>query len=462
VGGEGKPLEKSERRTVLGDVPESNGFYGVDIIRMPFDFRDDDAVEDVQNEPKGTVIIIDPFCEFLGKKISAIVRMRGYATVEILSDYLLKGLGAEEELSHLGVPSPGDERRWANGLPPVAGVISESDAGLGTAERLQVALDAWCSNGIHEARRNKLEMFQVAQKCGLHTARQRLVSSWGEARPFLEDELGILPLNKMEGAAAEKMCVLKPVRGCSSQNVVRCSSLEEAEEAFAFLLGKQQYGGGHIEQILVQGFLEGQEYAVDTVSCDGQHKVVGLWKYDKRPANGAPFVYHSTQLVPAKGEVEQRVLDYVVEVLDALEIQYGPAHTEVIVTDQGPALVEVNGRWHLADVAPLTRACVGRDAVALSADALLPEHREAFHDAGPDGVLPSATAGEEPVRVIAYRGYPMSFQRHGMIVHLVRGFFLLLVIPVASSPMICNPAVASVLKAKSPCSYTLPTMCVPL
>ncbi|CAM9648244.1 unnamed protein product, partial [Heterosigma akashiwo] len=53
-------------------------------------------------------------------------------------------------------------------------------------------------------------------------------------------------------------------------------------------------------------------------------------------------------------------------------------------------------RWHLADVAPLTRACVGRDAVALSADALLPECREAFHDAGPDGVLPSATAGEEP------------------------------------------------------------------
>lgn len=29
------------------------------------------------------------------------------------------------------------------------------------------------------------------------------------------------------------------------------------------------------------------QYVVDTVSRDGDHKCMGIWVYDKRPANGA-------------------------------------------------------------------------------------------------------------------------------------------------------------------------------
>jgi hypothetical protein len=51
-------------------------------------------------------------------------------------------------------------------------------------------------------------------------------------------------------------------------------------------------------QILVlQEFLEGQEYVVDTVTRDGIHKVVAIWQYDKRSVNGAHFVYHGMTLI---------------------------------------------------------------------------------------------------------------------------------------------------------------------
>ena len=46
-------------------------------------------------------------------------------------------------------------------------------------------------------------------------------------------------------------------------------------------------------QAVVQEYLSGEEWIVDTVSRDGQHKVAALWRYDKGEANGAPFVYFS-------------------------------------------------------------------------------------------------------------------------------------------------------------------------
>ena len=46
-----------------------------------------------------------------------------------------------------------------------------------------------------------------------------------------------------------------------------------------------------------QEFLAGDEYVVDTVSRAGAHKVVAIWRYDKRDYHGSPVVYHGMQLL---------------------------------------------------------------------------------------------------------------------------------------------------------------------
>ena len=43
----------------------------------------------------------------------------------------------------------------------------------------------------------------------------------------------------------------------------------------------------------------GKEYVVDHVSVDGEHKTMTIWVYDKRPVNGAAFVYHGVLPVPS-------------------------------------------------------------------------------------------------------------------------------------------------------------------
>ena len=38
--------------------------------------------------------------------------------------------------------------------------------------------------------------------------------------------------------------------------------------------------------VLIQKYLCGTEYVIDTVNRNGQHQIVSLWAYDKREVNG--------------------------------------------------------------------------------------------------------------------------------------------------------------------------------
>ena len=133
------------------------------------------------------------------------------------------------------------------------------------------------------------------------------------------------------------------------------------------------------DAVLIQEFVSGTEYAVDTVTRNGDTKVVALWRYRKIPFNGAPFVDQCTELVPCDGEEERVVCDYCVELLrDALGVRFGPTHTEIMATadGDGPRLIEVNARFHAQHFRPIVRACLGYDALETTMDAYFDKGEE--------------------------------------------------------------------------------------
>ena len=133
--------------------------------------------------------------------------------------------------------------------------------------------------------------------------------------------------------------------------------------------GANTYGGGVNENVLVQEYAEGEEYAVDTVSMDGVVKAVAVWKYHKKPMNGAPFVYQCTQLVPCDGPMQEEIVQYCLDAVRTAGIKWGPTHTEVRMTAQGPKLIEINARWHSANFVQICRECIGFDAISATLDA---------------------------------------------------------------------------------------------
>jgi hypothetical protein len=92
--------------------------------------------------------------------------------------------------------------------------------------------------------------------------------------------------------------------------------------------------------------VSGQEYVIDGVSRDGEHKIVAIWAYDRRACNGASFVCFGQRLLTMDDPHCLELVAYQKQVLDALGIRNGPSHGEVKWCGGEPVLVEVGARCH--------------------------------------------------------------------------------------------------------------------
>merc|ERR1711920_1186647 len=163
---------------------------------------------------------------------------------------------------------------------------------------------------------------------------------------------------------------------------------EEARSHFNLLMEGQRKCGAQGAAVLCQEFLKGKEYVIDCVSRDGVHKCVMVWVYDKRPTNGAAFVYYGMIPVAADSEIAKLLITYTKGVLDALKLHNGPTHGEVMMTSDGPCLVEMNCRSHGWDGSwvPLAKMLTGGYA---QPDVAMDSHVDAEAFAKIPEVMPS-------------------------------------------------------------------------
>ncbi|KAL7539664.1 hypothetical protein ACHAXR_010057 [Thalassiosira sp. AJA248-18] len=355
---------------MLGDDPSETATLG--------DFDSDKTLAD--DKRTNAIIIMDGFSPFHGQYLANVARhVYGAAVIHVLSDFMTRYLyQVEQQTDHLSSRLPdlekGDEvEAWSSLLSPsldICGIYCESDSGLEDAEKLGVALGLYprCHDGVNNARRDKFLMNQVVSEVGgLDVVKQKSCQTLDEAEVFAKG-LGLCEEDN------DTLVVVKPLRGVASDDVHLCSDLPSLRKAFTKILQSPIFGSSTAaqhEQVLVQEFATGVEYAIDIVCRDGERKAAALWRYDKRAVNGAPFVYFSTQLASAgeEDEVEKEVCKYAFDALDALGIRWGLSHVEVIAETSPETgnirvrLVEVNCRQHNTDFIPLTNACVGYNAL---------------------------------------------------------------------------------------------------
>ena len=242
--------------------------------------------------------------------------------------------------------------------------ICGGEAGVDLADALSEYLGL-ASNGTHVAnRRDKKVQQELIKEAGLRAVRQCAGKYFADVEDFLRNET--YPV------------IVKPLDSAGSDGVKKCDTFEDAKAHFERLTGGyEKVNGGYCEEVLCQEFLKGKEYIVDHVSRNGEHKTVMIWLYDKREANGAAFVYFGEHLIDSESEEAKVLIPYVRAVLDVLGISNGPSHGEVIITADGPCLVEMNcranggnGTWQ-----PLCQAVAGYSQVEAAVDAYLDEEK---------------------------------------------------------------------------------------
>ena len=141
-------------------------------------------------------------------------------------------------------------------------------------------------------------------------------------------------------AGFELPVVVKPTDLSGSRAVYLLHDPAELD-GYADLLERYGYRG----PLLVEEYLRGDEYSVETVSVQGHHQVVGVTRKVLGPAPLFVEAGHRHPAVEAAdaGRVEA-IGALAVRLLDLAGYRTGPAHTEVIWTPDGPRIVESQAR----------------------------------------------------------------------------------------------------------------------
>jgi biotin carboxylase len=145
--------------------------------------------------------------------------------------------------------------------------------------------------------------------------------------------------------------VLKPVGLSGSRGVIRANDAGEFEAAFErirALLARPEIRAartGLEDQILIERYVDGREFAVEGVLTHGVLRVFAI--FDKPDPLEGPYFEETIYVTPTAldGGAQARVIDHVARGARALGLSHGPIHAECRVTADGEIYVlEIAGR----------------------------------------------------------------------------------------------------------------------
>lgn len=296
----------------------------------------------------------------IGRFLPAALRRYGVEPIHVRSQFPDVHLSYQPEDFEIDIEHTGDVEATAARLRElgVGFVVAAMESGVLLADALSAAAGT-PGNGMSDpgSRRDKHLMVRAVQRAGLAVADSFASASAEEVVAWARQR-------------DKWPVVLKPVASAGMDNVHFCHHAEDIRVAHASILAASDRYGRHNETALAQGFLDGDEYFVNTVSREGSHHIVEIWRYRKHQIDSNRSMVSNEHPVPFDDPEAKQVGEYALGVLDALEIRNGAAHTEIMLTAQGPALVECGARLGGAHLPDIVTRSIGTNQVDLLALAI--------------------------------------------------------------------------------------------
>lgn len=227
---------------------------------------------------------------------------------------------------------------------PLNGVLSLSEDGLVPAAAIGEALGfRW--NSLHTALtlRDKPRMREVLRKAGFSLVAARVGRTAEDLRSFARSQ--------------EAPIIVKPTNASGSLGVFRIDEEACCDEVW------QRLQPLHLQEFLMEEYLDGPEISVESFSCNGVHVILAIT--DKLILPNHVEIGHS---MPSALDASTRaaVTRFTQDFLDVVELREGPAHTEIKLTRKGPRIVESHNRPGGDRINELARMITGFDMKAAS------------------------------------------------------------------------------------------------
>jgi len=213
-------------------------------------------------------------------------------------------------------------------------IIPGAECGIELADCLSELLELPNSNGgeLSATRRDKYLMWQQVKARGIQVIPSLLAKTLEEAVEWASQQ-------------ARWPIVVKPLTSAGGEGVKICESISEVVAAYTDIMSTQiNMLGFQNQAVLLQHYIAGEEYVVNTVSYAGDHKLCELWNYTRYSRPYGRQIYDVAKVVNFDVEKHEAVVNYAINVIEALGIQYGPAHVEIIKNEEGCFLIEIGAR----------------------------------------------------------------------------------------------------------------------
>jgi hypothetical protein len=216
-------------------------------------------------------------------------------------------------------------------------VLAGCERGVELAEQLAPLVVPEVANfaELAEARRHKGRMAAAVAAAGLPSIRQICSPDVAEVADWIASS-----------GLTGRDIVIKPPKSSGTDGVTLVRHGTGWREVFASMLGIRNRLGLVNDALVVQEFAKGTEYVVDTFSHDGVHTVSDVCRYTKLNDDTVMAVYDTLEWVSPDDPVVAGLIDYARAALDAVGFRFGATHIEIMLTADGPRLIEINARPH--------------------------------------------------------------------------------------------------------------------
>lgn len=151
--------------------------------------------------------------------------------------------------------------------------------------------------------------------------------------------------NQLEYCRATKQFqsafIVKPADNSGSRGIMKVDNIDDKnllEEAYEYSHEFSRNGN-----IIIEEYMNGPEVSVETLSVDGVCHVIQI---TDKLTTGAPHFVEMGHSQPSKlpNEIKKKIKEVTIAANKAIGIENGPSHTEIIVTEEGPKIVEIGAR----------------------------------------------------------------------------------------------------------------------
>ena len=132
--------------------------------------------------------------------------------------------------------------------------------------------------------------------------------------------------------------IVKPTDNSGSRGVVLVHNKEELDEAISYSIKESREGN-----IILEEYMWGPEVSVEVITLEGEPNVLQI---TDKLTTGEPHFVEMGHSQPSRlsRKVQEEIRNLAVKACKAVGLVNGPAHAEIIITEEGPKMVEIGVR----------------------------------------------------------------------------------------------------------------------